>query len=109
MVQWRYNIVSDNGPVDSTISDFVKQWNEKYTTPKLILANASDMFKRFEAKYGKQIPTLSGDFTPYWEDGAYSTAREEGQVRVLGERLEQLISIASQQHIKLESGLTRDL
>ncbi len=30
MVQWRYNIVSDNGPVDSTLSDFVREWNEKY-------------------------------------------------------------------------------
>jgi alpha-mannosidase len=30
MVQWRYNIVSDNGPVDSTLSDFVRDWNEKY-------------------------------------------------------------------------------
>ncbi|HRH39195.1 MAG TPA: glycoside hydrolase, partial [Flavobacteriales bacterium] len=32
MVQWRYNIVSDNGPVDSTLSDFVREWNEKYAS-----------------------------------------------------------------------------
>jgi hypothetical protein len=36
MVQWRYNVVSDNGPIDSTISDFVKQWNEKYSSPKIV-------------------------------------------------------------------------
>jgi alpha-mannosidase len=34
MVQWRYNIVSDNGPVDSTLSDFVRDWNEKYASPR---------------------------------------------------------------------------
>ncbi len=81
MVQWRYNIVSDNGPVDSTLSDFVREWNEKYSSPRLIIANAGEMMQEFEEKFGKSIPTWSGDFTPYWEDGAYSTAKEEGEVR----------------------------
>lgn len=94
MVQWRYNIVSDNGPVDSTISDFVRDWNEKYTSPHLILANVNDMMARFEAKYGKQIPTWSGDFIPYWEDGAYSTAKEEGDVHVLSAQRSNLIDAA---------------
>lgn len=94
MVQWRYNIVSDNGPVDSTLSDFVRDWNEKYSSPRLIIANAGEMMQEFEEKYGKQIPTWSGDFTPYWEDGAYSTAKEEGDVRVLSARLTNLIEAA---------------
>jgi hypothetical protein len=94
MVQWRYNIVSDNGPVDSTLSDFVRDWNEKYASPRLIIANAGTMMKAFEEKYGKRIPTWSGDFTPYWEDGAYSTAKEEGDVRVLSARLTNLIEAA---------------
>ncbi|HMC96071.1 MAG TPA: hypothetical protein VKG92_00315, partial [Flavobacteriales bacterium] len=47
-----------------------------------------------EMKYGKSIPTWSGDFTPYWEDGAYSTAAEEGKVRVLSARLSNLIDAA---------------
>ncbi len=94
MVQWRYNIVSDNGPVDSTLSDFVRDWNEKYSSPRLIIANAGAMLQEFETKYGKQIPTWSGDFTPYWEDGAYSTAKEEGEVRVLSARLSNLVDAA---------------
>lgn len=94
MVQWRYNIVSDNGPVDSTLSDFVREWNEKYASPRLIIANAGTMMQEFETKYGKQTPTWSGDFTPYWEDGAYSTAKEEGEVRVLSARLTNLIEAA---------------
>ena len=52
------------------------------------------MMQEFEQKYGKQIPTWSGDFTPYWEDGAYSTAKEEGDVRVLSARLTNLIDAA---------------
>lgn len=98
IVQWRYNIVSDNGPTDSTISDFVKQWNEEYESPKLILSNVSDVFVALEKKYGKQIPVLSGDFTPYWEDGAYSTAKEEAENRLLSEKILQLENIAKQQN-----------
>ncbi len=94
MVQWRYNIVSDNGPVDSTLSDFVREWNAKYSSPRLIISNVGDMMAEFDKKYGKQIPTWSGDFTPYWEDGAYSTAKEEGEVRVLSARLTNLIEAA---------------
>jgi hypothetical protein len=52
------------------------------------------MMQEFETKYGTQIPTWSGDFTPYWEDGAYSTAKEEGDVRVLSARLTNLIDAA---------------
>ena len=59
IVHWRYNIVADNGPTDSTIADFVKEWNEKYVSPQLVLANVNDMFQRFEKKYGKKIPELS--------------------------------------------------
>lgn len=94
IVQWRYNIVSDNGPVDSTLSDFVREWNSTYASPRLIIANAGTMMQEFEEKYGKSIPTWSGDFTPYWEDGAYSTAAEEGHVRVLSARLSNLIDAA---------------
>jgi hypothetical protein len=94
MVQWRYNIVSDNGPVDSTLSDFVREWNEKYASPRLIISNVGDMMAELDRKYGKQIPTWSGDFTPYWEDGAYSTAKEEGDLRMLSARLTNLIEAA---------------
>ena len=86
-VQWRYNIVSDNGPIDSTISDFVKDWNQRYVSPKLILANVNDLFEKFEKDYGKTLPVLAGDFTGYWEDGAYSTAQEENEVKELSHKI----------------------
>ncbi len=93
MVQWRYNIVADNGPIDTSISRFVKMWNEKYTTPKIILGTTEKMFNIFEKKYGKDIPIVKGDITPYWEDGAQSTAEEEGRNRVNSLRLQQLTTL----------------
>jgi alpha-mannosidase len=95
MVQWRYNIVSDNGPLDTTISRFVEQWNRKYSSPKIILSTTNQMFETFEKKYGSRIPTVKGDITPYWEDGAFSTAYEEGKNRMNGLRLQQLTTLFS--------------
>ncbi|MEO8149273.1 MAG: glycoside hydrolase [Bacteroidia bacterium] len=90
IIQLRYSIKNDNGPTDSTLCDFVRSWNKKYISPKLVIANVNDMMQRFEKRYGKKLPVLSGDFTPYWEDGAYSTAKEEAQTRELSEKIIQL-------------------
>lgn len=93
MVQWRYNIVSDNGPIDTSISRFVMEWNEKYTSPKIILSTTEKLFEDFEKKYGNNLPVVSGDLTPYWEDGALSTANEEGRNRVNSLKLSQLTTL----------------
>ncbi|WP_212004538.1 glycoside hydrolase family 38 C-terminal domain-containing protein [Chitinophaga sp. HK235] len=90
IVQWRYNVVADNGPIDTSISRFVKQWNEKYASPKIVLNTTDKLFETFEQKYGKDLPVVKGDITPYWEDGAGSTAKEEGQNRLNSLRLSQL-------------------
>jgi len=95
IVQWRYNVVSDNGPIDSTISDFVEQWNHKYASPRIVLNTAEKMFELFEKKYGNKLPIVKGDITPYWEDGAISTAAEEGQNRINSLRLQQLETLYS--------------
>lgn len=93
MVQWRYNIVADNGPIDTSISRYVAAWNEKYTSPKIILSTTEEMFEAFEKRYGDSIPVVKGDITPYWEDGALSTAEEEGTNRVNSLRLQQLTTL----------------
>jgi hypothetical protein len=89
MLQVRYSIGGDNGPPDPGLSDFVKNWNEKYAYPKLIVATASEMCREFERRYGDRIPRARGDFTPYWEDGAGSSARETSMNRDAAERLVQ--------------------
>jgi hypothetical protein len=90
IVQWRYNIVADNGPIDTSISRFVLEWNKKYASPRIILNTSEKLFDAFVKKYGPDIPTVKGDITPYWEDGAISTAHEEGKTRSNSLRLQQL-------------------
>ncbi|MCX6230473.1 MAG: glycosyl hydrolase-related protein [Bacteroidetes bacterium] len=89
MLQMRYTIKGDNGPTDPELSDFVKSWNEKYESPKIILSTSEQAFEAFEKKYGKDLPSYSGDLTPYWEDGAVSSAYETGLIRNVSENLVQ--------------------
>jgi alpha-mannosidase len=89
MLQVRYSIGGDNGPPDPGLSDFVKNWNEKYAYPKLVVSTAGEMCREFERRYGDRIPKARGDFTPYWEDGAGSSARETSLNRDAAERLVQ--------------------
>jgi alpha-mannosidase len=89
VLQVRYSIGGDNGPPDPDLSDFVKNWNEKYAYPKLLVSTAGEMCREFERRYGDRIPRARGDFTPYWEDGAGSSARETSMNRDAAERLVQ--------------------
>jgi hypothetical protein len=89
MVQVRYSIGGDNGPPDPDLSDFVKSWNEKYAYPRLVVARTSEMFQEFERRYAERLPRVRGDFTPYWEDGAASSAAETCLNREAAERLVQ--------------------
>ena len=66
----------DNGAPDPTLAATVKAWNERYVSPRLVISTHEQMFTEFEKRYGASLPVVRGDFTPYWEDGAASTARE---------------------------------
>ena len=86
IVQLPYTI-GDNGPPDPTLAEYVRQWNARYVTPRLILATHEQMFREFETRYGATLPLVQGDFTPYWEDGAASTAAETALNRTAVDRL----------------------
>jgi alpha-mannosidase len=86
MVHLPYTL-ADNGPPDPTLSDFVRRWNERYVTPRLVISTHEQMFKEFEKRYGASLPVVRGDFTPYWEDGAASTALETELSRAAADRL----------------------
>jgi hypothetical protein len=83
LVQLRYTKNSDNGPVDTLLTSFVENWNQRYSTPQLRISSVDQLFSEFEKRYGKNIPVMTGEISPYWEDGAYSTAFEEMQTRQL--------------------------
>ncbi len=81
--------VGDNGPPDQELSEFVKAWNERYEWPRMVISTTSQLMHAFEQRYADQIPEVRGDFTPYWEDGAASSARETSLTRMASERLVQ--------------------
>ncbi len=76
IVQLPYTTGGDNGPPDTTLPDVVRSWNERYVSPRLVIATHAELFRAFERRYGDSVRSVRGDFTPYWEDGAGSTARE---------------------------------
>ncbi len=87
MIQVRYTVGGDNGPPDPQLAGFVKSWNAEYESPKIIIATSSEMFAEFERRHADIVPSVHGDFTGYWEDGAASTARETALNRLSAERL----------------------
>ena len=89
IVQLPYTVHGDNGPPDPALPDFVRSWNERYETPRLAIATHAEMFRAFEKRYGEHVKHVRGDFTPYWEDGAASTARETALNREAAGRLAQ--------------------
>jgi alpha-mannosidase len=89
LVQIRYSIGGDNGPPDQELSEFVKAWNERYERPRMIISTTRQTLRALEDRYADRIPEARGDFTPYWEDGAASSARETAMTRMAAERLVQ--------------------
>ena len=90
MALMRYCIGGDNGPPKRELSDFVKEWNERYVTPKLVIARNSEALQEFARRYGDQLEVVRGDFTPYWEDGSASTAMATGVNRRSCEKIAQV-------------------
>jgi alpha-mannosidase len=85
----RWSGHGDNAVPDPVICEFVRDWNAKYTGPHFIISGASEAFHAFEQRYGKQLPVVRGDWTPYWEDGAGSSALETALNRASSDRLAQ--------------------
>ncbi len=90
----RYNIGSDNGPPDARLSGIVEQWNQNYPEMQIRISTTAQAMGDFEATYGDLLPTYRGDITPYWEDGACSTARETAIAREASERMSQIAPLA---------------
>ena len=52
MIQVRYTVGGDNGPVDRGAARFVARWNERFETPRLVIDTADAMFAEFERRHG---------------------------------------------------------
>ncbi len=91
----RWSGHGDNAAPDPDICEFVKKWNEEYEWPRFAIATTSDAFAAFERQHGHQLPEFKGDLTPYWEDGAGSSALETAMNRGASERLVQAATLSS--------------
>jgi hypothetical protein len=85
----RWNVHGDNGSPDEKLADVVRDWNARYVSPRLIISTTAATFREFERRYGDKLPVYSGDYSPYWEDGAASSALETALNRASAERLVQ--------------------
>ena len=85
----RWSGHGDNAVPDPAICEFVKDWNAKYVWPRFIISGTSEAFHGFEQRYGDRLPLVRGDWTPYWEDGAGSSALETAMNRASSDRLAQ--------------------
>ena len=54
-----------------------------------VISSTSTAFRALEKRYGNKLPQVRGDWTPYWEDGAASSAAETAMNRASSERLAQ--------------------
>ncbi len=73
---------TDNCPPGRALSDRVKEWNERYLSPRLRLATMSEFFGRMEKSYGPKIPVHKLGWPDYWTDGVGSTSFETGLNRL---------------------------
>ena len=96
----RWNVHGDNGSPDEKIADVVRDWNARYAWPRLVISTTAATFREFERRYGDKLPEYSGDYTPYWEDGAASSARETALNRASADRLVQAEAIWSMRNLK---------
>ncbi|MEI6605596.1 MAG: glycosyl hydrolase-related protein [Verrucomicrobiota bacterium] len=85
----------DNAVPDPAICEFVKDWNTKNTWPHFIISGTGEAFRALEKRYGDKLPVLRGDWTPYWEDGAGSSAHQTAMNRKSADRLSQAETVCA--------------
>jgi len=92
--------LSDNAPIDPELPEAVKQWNENYSSPKLVICTTGEFFKAFESKYKDKIPVFTGDYTEYWTDGLGSAAKETAITRSGSQTLQQADAVMAIRKVK---------
>ena len=85
----RWAGLGDNAEPEPGIADAVRDWNARYRWPRFIISDQHTPFAELEKRYGDRLPVRRGDWTPYWEDGAGSSARETAMNRASADRMTQ--------------------
>lgn len=91
----RWSGHGDNAEPDPELPEFIHRWNTEYEWPRFTISTTSDAFSAFEKRHGRELPEFKGDLTPYWEDGAGSSALETRMSRTAADRLTQAETLAA--------------
>lgn len=93
----------DNTKTDIIVSNLVREWNNKWAYPKLIVSTNTMFFEKLD-KQCKDLRTFTGDMpdTDY-PVGALSSAKETAINRVTHDRLSSAEKLATMSHLLLNS------
>jgi alpha-mannosidase len=81
--------MADNCLIDADLPEAVKQWNQEFAYPKLIISGTKEILAAYEEKYASIIPTYSGDLSEFWTQGLGADAKSVGLGRIGKEKLSQ--------------------
>ncbi len=73
--------LTDNAPPSTTACDVVKEWNQAYIWPKLLLATISEFMDVMKKEHADNIPSFRGAWPDWWMDGFGSAPIETSYAR----------------------------
>ncbi|MDO9511773.1 MAG: glycoside hydrolase family 38 C-terminal domain-containing protein [Bacteroidales bacterium] len=68
--------IIDNSPPSITACNLVKEWNEKYESPKLRIAVSNEFLNYLEKNDELKIPVIKAAWPDWWSDGCGSAMHE---------------------------------
>lgn len=72
---------TDNSPPSMIPNQVIREWNEKYASPKLRSALFHEFMDYIADKYDSQLPVVRAAYPDWWTDGFGSAARETSASR----------------------------
>ncbi len=72
---------TDNSPPSTAACELIRQWNNKYTWPRLQTAVARSFFEEMDALHGGEFQVIRGAWPDWWTDGFGASAREVDAIR----------------------------
>jgi len=73
--------LTDNSPPSMRENDLIRDWNQKYVTPKLRSAVFHEFMDYITGIYADQLPVYRVAYPDWWTDGFGSAARETAAAR----------------------------
>ena len=72
---------TDNSPPSMHANNLIREWNNKYASPKLRSALFYEFMDDVTARYGDKLPVIRAAYPDWWTDGFGSAARETAASR----------------------------